>query len=278
MLSFTTLALPRLLLASVLARTQLVERSALQPSCIMPDNGVSEVQTAEDGTQFMVFRPSSWSEEAVAAGKKWPVLLFLHGAGGVKNPDNVRGQSLTRMLLNPEYVQANAVEHIVLMPVAPARDWNKHFERVMALVSMSIAELGGDQSRVALAGQSMGGNGAWMLAAQHPQTFCAVVVVCGYIDRDDTQSVPASLVAALKPKPVWVFHAADDTVVAVEHSDAAVAALKAAGASDIRYTRYEPGLAPPCKTPAKDLPGHASYELAFADAALWPWLREQRLQ
>ena len=46
-----------------------------------------------------------------------PVLLFLHGRGGVKSEGNVRGQSLTRMLLTKAEFVAQR-EHIVIMPVS----------------------------------------------------------------------------------------------------------------------------------------------------------------
>ena len=60
------------------------------------------------------------------------------------------------------------------------------------------------------------------------------------------------------------------TVVPVVHTDAAVSALRAAGNADVRLTRYK--TAPPCKTKARDLPGHGSDQLAYATAELWEWL------
>ena len=163
---------------------------------------VSETLT-RDGSQYMVFLPSGWSPE-----KKHPVCLFLHGAGGVSKVDNIRGQSLTRMLLTPEY--AAKMEHIVLIPVATTREWKNHFPFVMSLVDMAIADLSGDPSRVALAGQSMGGHGTWMLAAQHADRFCAVVPICGYVQRDDA-AVSPDLVKALVAKPLWVLCATPHT-------------------------------------------------------------------
>ena len=137
---------------------------------------VSQLLTAPgSGINYLTFLPKNWDAE----GPKLPVLLFLHGAGGVNNEDNVRGQSLTKMLLTPEY--ATGVGHIVLIPIAPARDWPNFFDPVLGLVDMAIADLNGDPGRVALAGQSMGGHGAWMLAAKQPERFCAIVPICGYV-------------------------------------------------------------------------------------------------
>ena len=70
-------------------------------------------------------------------------------------------------------------------------------------------------------------------------------------------------------------HSEDDTVVSISNSDVVVSALKAAGATDasLTYTRYPPGITPA----AGPLVGHASYELAFAEEGLWPWIASHRL-
>ena len=86
-------------------------------------------------------------------------------------------------LLDPAY--AAKVPHIVLVPVARQRDWRHHFGSSMALVDMAISELGGDATRVTVAGQSMGAHGAWLYASQlAPSRFCAVITMCGYLDSD----------------------------------------------------------------------------------------------
>ena len=68
----------------------------------------------------------------------------------------------------------------------------------------------------------------------------------------------------LKNKPIYVFHAANDSVVSVEHSDGMVESLKKAGNTNVLYTRYDdaPGF------PAGGGKGHASYELAFKEEKL----------
>ena len=84
-------------------------------------------------------------------------------------------------LLDPAY--AAGVAHIVVVPVARRRDWRHHFESSMALVDMALATLGGDPDRVAVAGQSMGGHGAYVYASRMaPGRFSAVVAACGYLD------------------------------------------------------------------------------------------------
>ena len=111
--------------------------------------------THANGLHYMVFLPSGWSKEGTTTH---PVLLFMHGSGGLNlNEKNIRGQSLGRMLSTPSF--ASNVKHIVLIPMAPSRPWSQHFPLVMELLDTALAELGGDPARVSVTGQSIGGNG-----------------------------------------------------------------------------------------------------------------------
>lgn len=219
-----------------------------------------------DGKKHLLFLPAGWSKDTLH-----PVLLFLHGSGGLNNEGNIRGQSLGRKLGMAEF--AAGIKHIVLIPIAPSRPWSDHFAHAMSLVDLAIKDLAGDKSRVAVAGQSIGGNGTWEIAAKHPQTFACAVPICGFADRD-ASSAPPALISALKPLPIWAFHSASDEVVKVENTDVMVEALKAAGSS-VKYTRYE--TAPPCILDSgKELVGHGSYETAFANPELWEWMLSQK--
>ena len=246
--------------------------AALSPATISP------VLTAANGLQYLVFVPPSWSPPTPTSPKH-PLLLFLHGAGGVNSPENVQGQSLMRMLADKDFAATKS--HIVVAPIAPERPWQPSIPSIMDLLSALSTDLGGDPKKTSLAGQSMGGNGAWSIASDHAATFASITPVCGYIEGDRAgNGVPTDYpLANLARTPIWVFHAEDDSVVPVQASDVVVAALQAkGGTAAVKYTRYEPGLAPPCKTKVKDLPGHASYELAFKDEEWWTWLESQSLE
>ena len=168
---------------------------------------------------------------------------------------------------------SKTVKHIVLLPIAPARPWSTHFAHVDRLLEYALTELGGDPSRVVVTGQSIGGNGCWELAARSPDKFAAAMPICGFTERDSA-TAPAALVAALAKLPVWAFHGANDAVVDVKNTDVMVEALKAAG-NDVKYSRYE--TAPPCVLDdGRELEGHGSYELVFADPEVWKWALEQK--
>ena len=139
----------------------------------------------------------------------------------------------------------------------------------MRALEATIAEFSADESRVYLTGVSLGGNGAWHLALEHPRRFAAIVPVCGWLDPF---ALPAGVLGegqkivdahdaaarALRHLPAWVFHGAADAVVPVERSRLMVDALRRAGA-DVRYTEY-PAL------------GHDSWNRAYAEPELVPWM------
>jgi predicted peptidase len=64
--------------------------------------------------------------------------------------------------------------------------------------------------------------------------------------------------------PIWVFHGAKDTAVIPERSRNMVAAVKKAG-GNVKYTEY-PEV------------GHDSWNKAYADPELLPWLFAQKLK
>lgn len=57
-----------------------------------------------------------------------------------------------------------------------------------------------------------------------------------------------------------------------DDAEVVVAAFRAAGNTDVKYTRYPGGEKPP-----HYIPGHAAFEYAFHDDGLWPWLEAQKL-
>jgi predicted peptidase len=93
--------------------------------------------------------------------------------------------------------------------------------QALAALDASSAEFNGDPERTYLTGFSMGGYGTWKLAAQHPERFAALIVICGgilwppsvvmqplYARADNPYARTALSVASI---PVWVFHGAPTT-------------------------------------------------------------------
>jgi predicted peptidase len=91
-----------------------------------------------------------------------------------------------------------------------------------------------------------------------------------------------SLVARLRPIPIWVFHSAYDVVIPFDAADSVVKAIKSdrdqlaqASPPELRFTRYAHAPGPPMPEYAH-LKGHGSYELAFRDPEVFSWLEKAR--
>ena len=75
-----------------------------------------------------------------------------------------------------------------------------------------------DPDRVALAGISQGGHGAWIFGARHPGLWSCLVPVCGYGRAHTVASRAWRL-------PVWAFHGLKDDVVDPRDTQGIVAEL-----------------------------------------------------
>lgn len=208
---------------------------------------------------------SSYGYQVYVPGKlknkeKPPVIVFLHGIGQRGEGGFVKGAAA---LLIRQYLER--LPAIVVLPqCAKGLYWSdaEMDKMVMATLKQTVAEFGGDEDRLYLIGVSMGGYGAWHMAAEHPRTFAAVVPICG----GSPLRIPdrfTSIARRVGKTPVWVFHGADDRVVPVSESRGMVAALKEAG-GNVRYNEYA-GV------------GHNVWLNVMQERELLPWLLSQRL-
>jgi len=207
------------------------------------------IEKKVDG-KYLLYLPDGYAK---GAGKKWPMMMFLHGAGE-------RGDDLSLVKIHGP---ANIVESgkdfpfILVSPQCPKDKWWSDSEQLLflnALLDEIIAEYDVDQSRIYLTGLSMGGFGTWALAIERPERFAAIAPVCG--------GGMKFLTSRLKNVPTWVFHGEDDNVVPLSYSESMVDALKLAG-GDVRLTVY-PKV------------GHDSWRNAYADEKLYEWFLSQR--
>lgn len=208
----------------------------------------------------------------------WPVILYLHGSGE-RGDDNVRqvNDGLARAVER----FSDRYKCIVVFPQCRSgQEWYGEMEsQAIAALEDSVREFHGDRRRIYLTGISMGGSGAWLMA-RHRRRFAAVVPICGEVARDPADPFPvepppdvarivgatdpyATLAAAIGATPVWAFHGTADDQVPVTESRNMVAALRRNGGV-VAYTEYG-GI------------GHDSWDLAYADPGLVPWLLRQKL-
>lgn len=215
--------------------------------------------------RYQIWVPASYDRT-----RKWPAILFLHGAGergndGVKQTTVGLGRPLHEGKLDPFA--------LVVFPQCPLRDhWiGEGRHGAMKALEMTEREFNIDRQRISLTGISMGGAGTWMLAAEHPRTWSAIAPICGWVYRpsrlddlgDPSRKLRGNAYEALARRldslPVWIFHGRDDTVVPVAESRAMAAALGANAA----YTEFP-------RT------GHNSWDPAYMTTHVVQWLVEQK--
>lgn len=140
------------------------------------------------------------------------VVVGLHFAGYGGVPHYATGY--VEALLRP----AAPVGAVLIAPDCPSSSWTTATSEavVLALVDRVVTELDADPKRVVLTGYSMGGEGAWWIAARHPERFSAVVPVAAR---------PAGEVAI----PLRAIHGERDELRAADGVRDAVDALVAAG-------------------------------------------------
>ena len=191
--------------------------------------------------KYVIRYPQGFSES-----EKYPVLLFLHGAGS-------RGDNLDNVIANPFFTLTDQHEQFPFVCVAPLCSKNtwfdlwEHLEKLVVEVSnLPFA----DKSRIYFMGASMGGYGTWQLAMSMPEYFAAIVPICGggmYWN-----------IGRIKDVPVWAFHGAKDTTVLVEESVKMVNALNDNG-GNAKLTIYPEN-------------GHDAWSDTYSNPDVFAWL------
>ncbi len=206
---------------------------------------------------YCVYVPPDYTPD-----RAWPVILFLHGSGergsdGLLQTDVGLGHALRK---NWRQIPA-----IVVMPQCrPEQTWVGPMGRMaLRCVEEVSHEYHLDPQRLYLTGLSLGGQGAWFIAASLPDRFAAVLVICGFTELGQSTGEAAKLAPRLTNVPIWVFHGEQDTSVPVEKAREMVEAIRKAG-GHVEFTSYKDGT-------------HFIWDRVYENRETWRWLFEQKL-
>lgn len=203
--------------------------------------------------------------------KKYPLVIFMHGAGERGDDNESQLKHGGQMFLNP--VNLDKYPAYVIFPQCPGKSfWARpsFMKRGMSseqsngispvlgavkeLIDEYLALPTVDPARVYIMGLSMGGMATFDMVCRFPEMFAAAVPICGAVD-------PERLEAA-KDVKFRIYHGDADPTVPVECSRMAYRKLKAVGA-DVEYIEY-PGCA------------HASWTPAFNEPDFLEWVFAQK--
>ena len=234
------------------------------PNTIAQNNFQKKVfqLSGTDSLLYNILYPENFD---VNTTKKYPLVLFLHGAGERGNDNEVQIIHIKELFLN----KANRQKYpcFVIAPQCPKGkkwaeiDWKKEnstmpqnqsisMKMTIDLIDSFTKVYPVDTKRIYITGLSMGGFGTWDAIARYPEKFAAAIPICGGGDE--------STVTLIKDIPIWAFHGDNDMVVDVAQSRNMVGALKKAGGKPI-YTEYK-GV------------GHNSWVKAYEETKLFEWM------
>ena len=192
-----------------------------------------------------------------------PLVLFLHGAGERGDDNRAQLAYLPEILARPD-MRKRFPAHVLAPQCPEGKSWSKRTwalenppilpDALPAMVEEVAGKYAVDRTRLYLTGLSMGGFGAWELAARMPGAWAAVVPICG---GGEARNAPG-----LKDVPIWAFHGAEDDVVPIQRSREMIEAFRAAGGHP-RYSEL-------------DGVGHDSWTPAYESQELLEWMFSQR--
>lgn len=220
-----------------------------------------------DTLKYRILYPKDFSKDI-----RYPLVLFLHGAGGRGN-ENHRQLIHGRKLFASEEIREN-FPAIIVLPQCPKEDYwsnatvdrstypfsltfpendppTKSMSLVMDFMDSMIAKPYVSKEQVYVGGLSMGGMGTFEILSRKPDMFAAAFAICGAGNPILTKNYAQKV-------PLWIFHGAKDNVIKPQCSMDMVLAI------------IENGGTPNFNLYADD--NHNSWDSAFSEPYLIPWL------
>ncbi len=226
-----------------------------------------EYVSGGDTLRYRIMYPEGYQQ-----GKKFPMVLFLHGLGECGSDNELQLRFGAGQFANP--VNRENYPAIVIFPQCPkGKYWVRQrpatfdevgmleqpFEGPMTMVwdmVQSYADTAKvDTRRIYVMGESMGGIGTFDLVCRFPDFFAAAVPICGAVNTE-------RLVAPARTVAFRIYHGDADPIVPVEASRRAYKALKQYGAK-VEYIEF-PGV------------WHDSWGWAFLQPDYLEWIFKQK--
>ncbi len=210
----------------------------------------------ENYTYQLYLPPNAKSAE----NEKLPLMIFLHGIRERGNGGYISGM-FSQII--KQYLKD--IPAIIMFPQCrPNVYWSDPTMDKMVIRQIEAVEneFVVDEKRKYLVGVSMGGYGVWSFGSEYPDTFAALVSICGGSPlANGNRFLP--IAEKIGKTPAWLFHGSEDNVVQVSESRNMAAAIKE-NDGNVKYTEYE-GI------------GHNVYLNAIGEKELMTWILSQKL-
>ena len=196
--------------------------------------------------KYLIYLPNDYLT------KKYPLVLFLHGAGERgSNLKDIEIHGLPKLVRN-----GKKFPFIIIAPQCPLNLWWSDplpVDLLSELVNDIVMKYGIHKNNVFCTGLSMGGYGTLALSIKNPKLFSAIIPICGGMDIKNFFDI-----LNLKDLPIWLFHGDKDEVIPLENSQSIYKVLKPVN-KNIKLTVYK-GV------------DHNSWDRAYDDNELYKWM------
>ena len=259
-----------------------------------------------DGLPYRLLLPADFE-----AARKYPLILNLHGGGGVGNDNrsNLRDWSANFVdaawrakypciVVTPQAAGSWSVKGEIVPVLTEAMKktyseaWQARLEKrnyppgpmsdgpltkAFALIDHLAEEFAADTNRIYVLGHSMGGAGSWNAVWAAPERFAAAIPSAGGL-------LPWKDPAKFKHVPIWAFHGGSDPVVPTGFTREIFARMKEVG-GNLKYTELKGvkhnasqyAFSYEGDEPEKGYVTQYSSERCDKTANVWDWLFAQRL-
>ena len=240
-------------------------------TCFSQNLNVFEYQqffSKNDTLNYRILYPKNFD-----SSKRYSVILFLHGSG--ERGNNNESQLVHGSKLFLDNYESEAFPAIVIAPQCPLEDYwsnvkreeskkglkkykfkrkgkpTKALKMVIDFMDVFIKNPYVKKDQVYVGGLSMGGMGTFDILKWRADMFAAAFPICG-------GGHPKSVKKYANNVSFWIFHGGEDDVVHPYFSLTMLTALQKQRA-DVRFTYLENN-------------NHNSWDSAFAEPELFPWL------
>ncbi|HEY4205861.1 MAG TPA: hypothetical protein VGM31_03570, partial [Puia sp.] len=210
-----------------------------------------------NGMPFRLIFPKDYT--TAADGKKYPVLVFYHGAGeaGVVTDNEISlahgGQTVFQANIN------NGVwDGFILIPQNQNGQWDPvQVTWTKQIIDYMTTNNKADPFHCLVNGLSAGGGADWVSLQNYPQVFCGAPI----FSANNQGNVTPTNMAKTKFLAIWDFQGGLDTWPDPNDANIVNTAMIAAGAQ-YKYTLYP------------DL-GHGTWDRGWSEKDFWPFCNRQ---
>ncbi|MBO5358819.1 MAG: dienelactone hydrolase family protein [Clostridia bacterium] len=204
---------------------------------------------------YALYIPKDYS-----ASKKYPVILFLHGAGELGNDNQKQLNNIRNMFT----YNGDFISQCILICPQTSVWWNLDRQytgdqggtlgSALHLLEKIQKTYSCDKNRIYVTGLSMGGYATWDILESYGDIFAAGVPLCGGGNSGNG--------AAFVDIPIRIYHGTNDPTVSFNNSQNMFNAIKAAGGEKVSLY------------PLNGV-GHDAWNPAYRDRDLFSWMFAQ---